>query len=63
MCESYGDRVKFRAYQMGKDTEYLEKYGFMSRGTMIINGTRFIDRLSRGNIEKEIAEAVGEVER
>lgn len=38
--------------------DYLQKYGFISTGTMIINEEKRVTRLSRKNIEKEIQQAV-----
>lgn len=58
ICEEYPDEIVFKSYQVGKDTEYLEKYGFISDGTMIVNESKFVTRLSKKNIEKEISEAL-----
>jgi hypothetical protein len=54
----HGDAVDVAIYYAGKDFDYLKKYGMISKGTMIINGTRKFETLSRDIIEKAIGEAV-----
>jgi hypothetical protein len=54
----YGDDVDVSIYHAGKDFGYLKKYGMISKGTMIINGTRKYEILSRDIIEKAIREAM-----
>lgn len=50
-----------KIYHAGKDVEYLSKYGMVFNGTMIINESKKVERLSRENIEKEISKAVREL--
>lgn len=68
-CDEHGDNIKSIAarfgndvdvsiYYAGKDFDYLKKYGMVSKGTMIINGTKKYENLSREIIEKAISEAV-----
>jgi len=54
----FGDQVKVSLYHAGKDFGYLKKYGMISKGTMIVNGTKRYDNLTREVIEKAIAEAM-----
>jgi len=54
----YGDEVVVKIYHAGKDFDYIKKYGAVSKGTMIINGRKKLDNLSRSIIEKAIEEAV-----
>lgn len=54
----YGDQVAVKVYYTGKDFDYIKKYGMVTRGTMIINGKKKIDNLSKDIIEKTIDEAV-----
>jgi len=54
----FGDRVTVSIYYAGKDFSYLKKYGMVSKGTMIINGSKKYQNLSREVIEKAISEAV-----
>lgn len=57
----YKDKVEVKIYYAGKDFDYIKKYGVIFKGTMIINETKKIDRLSKDTIEKAIAEAVKEL--
>lgn len=52
--------MEFIGYQVGRDTAYLEKYGFISKGTMILNETKFVERLNKKTIEEEILTAINE---
>lgn len=38
--------------------DYVKKYGVIFKGTLIINGKKKIQRISKDIIEKEIEEAV-----
>ncbi len=54
----YGDQVKVKIYYVGKDFDYLKKYGMLTKGTMIINGQKKYDNLTRKVIEQAVQEAV-----
>jgi hypothetical protein len=54
----FGDQVEVSLYYAGKDFGYLRKYGMISKGTMIVNGTKRYDNLTREVIEKAITEAI-----
>jgi hypothetical protein len=54
----YGDAVDVSIYYAGKDFDYLKKYGIMTKGTMIVNGTKKYEDLSKDIIEKAISEAM-----
>lgn len=54
--------MEFHAYQVGRDKEYLKKYGFISVGTMILGGEKFVTRLFRKNIIAEIEAALQAME-
>ncbi len=54
----YGDDVEVKIYYAGKDLGYIRKYGPVTKGTMIINGKKKYDTLSKSIIEKALAEAV-----
>lgn len=58
----YKEKVDVKIYYAGKDFDYIKKYGVIFKGTMIINGKKKIDRISKDIIEKEIKEAVMELE-
>ena len=55
---TYGDDVEVKIYHAGKDFDYLKKYGMVTKGTMIINGRKKIDSLSKEIIERSIADAL-----
>lgn len=54
----FRDTVDVSIYYAGKDFDYLKKYGMISKGTMIINGTKKYENLTREIIEKVISQAV-----
>jgi len=57
-ASKYGDDVEVKIYHAGKDFDYIRKYGQITKGTMIIDGKKRFDTLSRGIVEDAIAEAV-----
>lgn len=57
-AEGYGDAVNVSIYYAGKDFGYLKKYGMISKGTLIVDGKKKYENLSREIIEKAIADAV-----
>lgn len=59
--EKYGDKVETKIYYAGKDFDYLKKYGMITKGTLIINEKKKIDKLSRTIIEKAIADALEDI--
>jgi hypothetical protein len=54
----FGDQVEVSLYSAGKDFGYLKKYGMISKGTMIVNGRKRYDNLTKDVIEKAITEAM-----
>lgn len=58
-AEKHGDQVEVKIYYAGKDTDYLRKYGMVTKGTMIINGKKKLENLTRATIEKAIDDAIG----
>jgi hypothetical protein len=54
----FGDEVEVSLYYAGKDFGYLKKYGMISKGTMIVNGRKRYDNLTKEVIEKAITEAM-----
>ena len=57
-ASKYGDDVEVRIYYAGKDFDYVRKYGPITKGTMVIDGKKRFDTLSRNIVESAIAEAV-----
>jgi len=71
-CDGYGDvlrdlaakhpqQIDLKIYYMGKDFDYLPKYGPISRGTLVINGSERFDDLSRRVIEGAVQAALDNV--
>jgi hypothetical protein len=54
----FGDNVDVSIYYAGRDFGYLKKYGMITKGTMIINGSKKYENLSKENIEKAISLAM-----
>jgi len=54
----FGDQVEVSLYYAGKDFGYLKKYGMISKGTMIVDGKKRYDNLTKEVIEKAITEAM-----
>jgi len=50
-----------KIYYMGKDFDYLPKYGPISRGTLIINEKERFDELNRRVIEGAVKVALDKV--
>jgi hypothetical protein len=59
----YPDTFDVKIYRVGKDFGYLEKYGIITKGTLIIDGTERIEDLSRGVIEAAMTEAARDTEK
>lgn len=71
-CDGYGDvlrdlaakhseQIDLKIYYMGKDFDYLPKYGPISRGTLIINEKERFDELNRRVIEGAVKVALDKV--
>lgn len=56
----FPDKIDLKIYYVGKDFDYLPKYGPITRGTMIVDGKDRYEDLNRRTIEKVIADAIGE---
>lgn len=58
IAADFGDKVDVSIYFAGKDFDYLKKYGMINKGTMIINGKKKYENLSKEVIQKAITEAL-----
>ncbi len=59
IAEPYGKDVEVSIYYAGKDFDYLKKYGMVTKGTMVINGTKKYQTLSKEIIDTAIKQALG----
>lgn len=57
-AQRYGDEVEVKLYYVGRDFDYLRKYGMINKGTMFINGSKKYENLSKDVIETAIKEAM-----
>ena len=39
LSKKYPEKIDLHLYSAGKDMDYLSKYGMITRGTLVINGT------------------------
>lgn len=58
IAAEFGDAVDVSIYYAGKDFDYLKKYGMINKGTMLVNGKRKYENLSKDIVEQAIREAV-----
>lgn len=58
ICNQYKDKIELKIYYTGKDFDYIQKYGIIDRGTLIINEKNRYEILSKKIIEKEIKTAI-----
>ncbi|TXJ20562.1 thioredoxin family protein [Brachyspira aalborgi] len=58
LYNQYRDKIELKIYYAGKDFDYIQKYGIIDRGTLIINGKNRYEILNKKLIEKEIKAAI-----
>jgi len=61
LAAKYPQQIDLKIYYMGKDFDYLPKYGPINRGTLIINESDRYDELSRRVIEGAVYDALNRV--
>lgn len=54
----YKDKIELKIYYAGKDFDYINKYGIIDRGTLVINEKDRFEILNKKIIEKEIKKAI-----
>ncbi|MCL2234845.1 MAG: thioredoxin-like protein [Defluviitaleaceae bacterium] len=59
VAKNHPDLVDVTIYNAGKDFDYLEKYGQVLRGTLIINEKEKHEDLSRKKLSKVVSKALG----
>ncbi|MCL2619333.1 MAG: thioredoxin-like protein [Defluviitaleaceae bacterium] len=59
VAENHADKVDITIYNAGKDFNYLEKYGQILRGTLIINESEKHEDLNRKKMAKVVSKAIG----
>ena len=61
LAARHPQQIDLKIYYMGKDFDYLPKYGPISRGTLIINEQERFDELNRRVIERAVNVAMDKV--
>lgn len=59
VAENHADKADITIYHAGKDFDYLERYGQVLRGTLIINECEKHEDLSRKMLAKVVGKAMG----
>ena len=58
LAEKYRGRVDVKIYKSGVDTEYVAKYGAISKSMLIINEAKAIAKLSKSTVRNAFEEAL-----
>ena len=58
LAEEYRGRVDVKIYKSGVDTEYVAKYGAISKSMLIINEAKAIAKLSKSAVRNAFKEAL-----
>lgn len=58
LYSKYKDKMELKIYYAGKDFDYINKYGIIDRGTLVINEKDRFEILSKKIIEREIEKAI-----
>lgn len=58
LAVEYRDRVEVKIYRSGVDTEYVAKYGAISKSMLIINESKAIAKLSKSAVRNAFEEAL-----
>jgi hypothetical protein len=58
LAEQYKGQVEVKIYKVGKDFEYIKKYGPTTKSMLIINEARVITKLSKEAIRNAFQEAL-----
>lgn len=54
----YRGRIEVKTYKVGRDLDYIKKYGPTTKSMLIINESRAITRLNKETIRKAFEEAL-----
>lgn len=58
LAKEYSDRLNVKIYKVGKDFDYLRKYGPVMKSVLVINERKKIDNISKETIRKAFEEAI-----
>ena len=58
LAVEYQGRVEVKIYKSGVDTEYVAKYGAVSKSMLIINEAKAVSKLSKSAVRNACEEAL-----
>ncbi|HIY20692.1 MAG TPA: hypothetical protein H9841_02165 [Candidatus Flavonifractor merdigallinarum] len=58
LAVEYRDRVEVKIYRSGVDTDYVAKYGAISKSMLIVNESKAIAKLSKSAVRNAFEEAL-----
>jgi len=58
LAPRYEGRVEVRVYKAGTDTDYIAKYGNMTKSVLIINEKKAITKLNKTVLREAFEEAI-----
>lgn len=58
LAVDYEGRVEVKIYKSGVDTEYIPKYGAVSKSMLIINESKAVSKLSKSSVRDAFEEAL-----
>ena len=58
LAAEYRDRVEVKIYRSGVDTDYVAKYGAISKSMLIVNESKAIAKLSKSAVRNAFEEAL-----
>ncbi|MBQ6386648.1 MAG: hypothetical protein IJJ38_10850 [Lachnospiraceae bacterium] len=56
--KEYGGKIHVRIYEAGKDTEYVKKYGAVTKSMLVINEKKAVTKLTKPAVRKAFEEAL-----
>lgn len=56
--KQYEGKIEVKVYKIGKDFEYIKKYGPTTKSMLIINESKAVTKLSKETIRKAFKEAL-----
>ena len=58
LAVDYQGRVEVKIYKSGVDTDYIPKYGAVSKSMLIINESKAVSKLSKSAVRDAFEEAL-----
>ena len=58
LAEEYQGQIEVKIYKSGVDTDYIAKYGAVSKSMLIINEAKAVSKLSKSAVRDAFEEAL-----